>query len=547
MKYFIYIKNTKNEFLGVYQLINEDGLKPLNPKLINNTKNKIYTSSENNNYNLKLLSILYTSLNEKKLELKQFKCIGRKKDNVYYLIRLGNATSDLTLSSFVKVNEKHQKVIKVYDNYKKKINKEKNKAVMNAIFAELKFNDYFVLSVEIIIFITSLFLVFVNNPLKGGITPLILLLSIFILLLQSLEKIVTKISKGLEFKKNCRLSTKIEGESKTKILEEVIDPMTFSSKYKNYQVMKFPKINEAFIFSSFENKNFDSSATNLEVELSKDVISLSESSRKALAYIIATKLMEDKTIFNGKLLGINSELNFTILNKVEVKKVRYHNYVSTDEMIFQNIVIPTDSSNVISGKALTLNTLTNGLMDIENSHLTNLIGINLMVELEYNNTKYYVINQQSMYNDVNSSRYSPSASGSLDLNDYYTLKKHHLNSFKELLAIGMLRELSEESYIFMDISKVEDITLLGFSRLVSKAGKPDFFGKINIKVNSEEELTNIIDNYTTYQNQYLGSKKHELEGNQMVIISREDLFNENLLKDELSPQLQYLIYLLKNE
>lgn len=547
MKYFIYIKNTKNEFLGIYQLINEDGLKPLNPKLINNTKNKIYTSSENNNYNLKLLSILYTSLNEKKLELKQFKCIGRKKDNVYYLIRLGNATSDLTLSSFVKVNEKHQKVIKVYDNYKKKINKEKNKAVMNAIFAELKFNDYFVLSVEIIIFITSLFLVFVNNPLKGGITPLILLLSIFILLLQSLEKIVTKISKGLEFKKNCRLSTKIEGESKTKILEEVIDPMTFSSKYKNYQVMKFPKINEAFIFSSFENKNFDSSATNLEVELSKDVISLSESSRKALAYIIATKLMEDKTIFNGKLLGINSELNFTILNKVEVKKVRYHNYVSTDEMIFQNIVIPTDSSNVISGKALTLNTLTNGLMDIENSHLTNLIGINLMVELEYNNTKYYVINQQSMYNDVNSSRYSPSASGSLDLNDYYTLKKHHLNSFKELLAIGMLRELSEESYIFMDISKVEDITLLGFSRLVSKAGKPDFFGKINIKVNSEEELTNIIDNYTTYQNQYLGSKKHELEGNQMVIISREDLFNENLLKDELSPQLQYLIYLLKNE
>ncbi len=547
MKYFIYIKNTKNEFLGVYQLINEDGLKPLNPKLINNTKNKIYTSSENNNYNLKLLSILYTSLNEKKLELKQFKCIGRKKDNVYYLIRLGNATFDLTLSSFAKVNEKHQKVIKVYDNYKKKINKEKNKAVMNAIFAELRFNDYFVLSVEIIIFITSLFLVFVNNPLKGGITPLILLLSIFILLLQSLEKIVTKISKGLEFKKNCRLSTKIEGESKTKILEEVIDPMTFSSKYKNYQVMKFPKINEDFIFSSFENKNFDSSATNLEVELSKDVISLSESSRKALAYIIATKLTEDKTIFNGKLLGINSELNFTILNKVEVKKVRYHNYVSTDEMIFQNIVIPTDSSNVISGKALTLNPLTNGLMDIENSHLTNLIGINLMVELEYNNTKYYVINQQSMYNDVNSSRYSPSASGSLDLNDYYTLKKHHLNSFKELLAIGMLRELSEESYIFMDINKVEDITLLGFSRLVSKAGKPDFFGKINIKVNSEEELTNIIDNYTTYQNQYLGSKKHELEGNQMVIISREDLFDENLLKDELSPQLQYLIYLLKNE
>ncbi len=547
MNYFIYIKNNKNEFLGIYKLINEDGLKPINPKLINNTKNKIYISSENNNHNSKLLSILYTSLNEKNIELKQFKCIGRKKDNVYYLIRLGNATSDLTLSSFTKISKDDSKTVKVYEKYKKKINKEKNKAIMNAIFAELKFNDYFVLTVEIVIFIISLVLVFMNNPLKGGITPLILLLSIFILLLQSLEKIVTKISKGLEFKKNCRLSTKIEGESRSQILEEVIDQKTFSSKYQNYQVMKFPKINEAFIFSSLENKNFDVSTSNLKVELSKDIISLSESSRKALAYIIASKLTEDKTIFNGKLLGINSELNFTKLNKVEVKKVRYHNYVSTDEMIFQNIIIPTDSSNVISGKELTLNPLTNGLMDIENSYLTNLIGINLMVELEYNNMKYYVINQQSMYNDVNSSRYSPSASGSLDLNDYYTLKKHHLTTFKELLGIGMLRELSEESYIFMDISKVKDITLLGFSRLVSKAGKPDFFGKIKIKVNSEEELIKIIDNYTSYQNKYLGSKKHELEGNQMVIISEEDLFNENLLKEELSPQLQYLIYLLKNK
>ena len=223
-------------------------------------------------------------------------------------------------------------------------------------------------------------------------------------------------------------------------------------------------------------------------------------------------------------------------------------------MIFKNICTPNEPTKVISGQKLTLNPLTNGLRDIENSYLTNLIGINIMVELDVNGEIYYIVNLQSIYNDVNGSTFVPSASGSIDINDYLKNKNDENFTFKELLKYAMYRELSEESYIFINKDNTNNLNLnvtnfkvLGFARLASKAGKPDFFGKVQIKLNSVEEITKILNNYDLYQNKYLGSKTNELETMQMAIISKHDLFNAKIEEVNQSPQLQYLIYLLKNE
>ena len=160
-------------------------------------------------------------------------------------------------------------------------------------------------------------------------------------------------------------------------------------------------------------------------------------------------------------------------------------------MIFKNICTPNEPTKVISGQKLTLNPLTNGLRDIENSYLTNLIGINIMVELDVNGEIYYIVNLQSIYNDVNGSTFVPSASGSIDINDYLKNKNDENFTFKELLKYAMYRELSEESYIFINKDNTNNLNLnvtnfkvLGFARLASKAGKPDFFGKVQIKLNS---------------------------------------------------------------
>jgi len=565
MKYIIYVKNKKNELVGIYTLKKITKVASLVD--IKKTKKDIYYNGKMNNNNLNLLYSLTEDLRNQNISLSQYKCLGKNNEETYFLVKINIEETNLTLNNFQQLNKEdnsYKKTINVLNKYHKKIVHGKHQALTNAILSELKPIDYIMVIIEFTLLIATIVTTLIKNPVDNNTNNCadsfnslsILLLSIFVVLLQSVKTIIKKINKGLEFKKDCNLTTTIEGESKQDIINKIVNPKTFSKKYKDYQVMNFAnsKKDEAFIYSEKQNKTLEQNTAKLKINLEKDKIDLTNDSRKALAYIVSDKLENDKSIFNGKLLGINSDLNFDTLNCVNIKAVRYHSYVSTDEMIFKNICTPNEPTKVISGQKLTLNPLTNGLRDIENSYLTNLIGINIMVELDVNGEIYYIVNLQSIYNDVNGSTFVPSASGSIDINDYLKNKNDENFTFKELLKYAMYRELSEESYIFINKDNTNNLNLnvtnfkvLGFSRLASKAGKPDFFGKVQIKLNSVEEITKILNNYDLYQNKYLGSKTNELETMQMVIISKHDLFNAKIEEVNQSPQLQYLIYLLKNE
>lgn len=565
MKYIMYVKNKKNELVGIYTLKKITKVASLVD--IKKTKKDIYYNGKMNNNNLNLLYSLTEDLRNQNISLSQYKCLGKNNEETYFLVKINIEDTNLTLNNFQQLNKEdnsYKKTINVLNKYHKKIVHGKHQALTNAILSELKPIDYIMVIIEFTLLIATIVTTLIKNPVDNNTNNCadsfnslsILLLSLFVVLLQSVKTIIKKINKGLEFKKDCNLTTNIEGESKQDIINKIVNPKTFSKKYKDYQVMNFAnsKKDEAFIYSEKQNKTLDQNTAKLKINLEKDKIDLTNDSRKALAYIVSDKLENDKSIFNGKLLGINSDLNFDTLNCVNIKTVRYHSYVSTDEMIFKNICTPNEPTKVISGQKLTLNPLTNGLRDIENSYLTNLIGINIMVELDVNGEIYYIVNLQSIYNDVNGSTFVPSASGSMDLNDYLKNKNDENFTFKELLKYAMYRELSEESYIFINKDNTNNLNLnvtnfkvLGFARLASKAGKPDFFGKVQIKLNSVEEITKILNNYDLYQNKYLGSKTNELETMQMVIISKHDLFNAKIEEVNQSPQLQYLIYLLKNE
>lgn len=565
MKYIIYVKNKKNELVGIYTL--KKIAKVASLVDIKKTMKDIYYNGKMNNNNLNLLYSLTEDLRNQNISLSQYKCLGKNNEETYFLVKINIEDTNLTLNNFQQLNKEdnsYKKTINVLNKYHKKIVHGKHQALTNAILSELKPIDYIMVIIEFTLLIATIVTTLIKNPVDNNTNNCadsfnslsILLLSIFVVLLQSVKTIIKKINKGLEFKKDCNLTTTIEGESKQDIINKIVNPKTFSKKYKDYQVMNFAnsKKDEAFIYSEKQNKTLEQNTAKLKINLEKDKIDLTNDSRKALAYIVSDKLENDKSIFNGKLLGINSDLNFDTLNCVNIKAVRYHSYVSTDEMIFKNICTPNEPTKVISGQKLTLNPLTNGLRDIENSYLTNLIGINIMVELDVNGEIYYIVNLQSIYNDVNGSTFVPSASGSIDINDYLKNKNDENFTFKELLKYAMYRELSEESYIFINKDNTNNLNLnvtnfkvLGFSRLASKAGKPDFFGKVQIKLNSVEEITKILNNYDLYQNKYLGSKTNELETMQMVIISKYDLFNAKIEEVNQSPQLQYLIYLLKNE
>ena len=115
----------------------------------------------------------------------------------------------------------------------------------------------------------------------------------------------------------------------------------------------------------------------------------------------------------------------------------------------------------------------------------------------------------------------------------------------------MYRELEEESYLTEDYLNKHNakFELLGFARLFSKAGKPDFFGMVTIEI-TKNECEEILKNYNKRQNEELKlNEEHTfLESNYMVLKEYDKFINgENgkltYNKNE-SPQLRYVKYLL---
>jgi len=550
MKYYAYIKNEINEFLGIFKL--NDNHRKIEKK---DFPDKIYLNDELTNYNCYLYEILKKNLKELNIAILQYKCLKKIKNELIFLVKVSSIKKDIALIDFTSLSSNtnsYKNTCKVISSYLRTIKKGKKEAIINAVKSQISKLDVVMFVVEVILFAFSITLAFLKNPVNSGVdsfsffsTISILFLSIFVILLQSLKKIVQKINKGLKFKDDSMQSSQIEGTKKEKIIENVLN--NFSKTYKDFTYIRFD--DDIFIFSKAENSIFDEVSGKLKVIKENSKLNMTSESRSALAYIIGEKLENDKTIFNGLLLGINSELNFSRLKEVIVKDVNYHTYVSTDEMIFKNICLKSDPTHIISGEILTLNPLTKGLKDIKNSHLTNLIGINIIVELLVNNDVYYLVNMQSMYNDVNGLKFIPSASGSLDELDYERMLKEKKTSFKDLLLIGMLRELSEESYLKLIDNKilgfdVVELKLLGFSRLLSKAGKPDFFGKVSLKLNSLDDINNILNNYNLSQNANIAKKGFELETIKMMILSKEKFFSDEFCKLKSSPQLEYIRYLL---
>lgn len=67
-----------------------------------------------------------------------------------------------------------------------------------------------------------------------------------------------------------------------------------------------------------------------------------------------------------------------------------------------------------------------------------------------------------------------SGSGSLDWDDIGKAKDQGLNSFQEILAFGMERELTEETGVPKGTRCFTAVT--GMARLINRGGKPDFYG-----------------------------------------------------------------------
>jgi len=371
--------------------------------------------------------------------------------------------------------------------------------------------------------------------------------------------------KKSDFEYNMSHSTLIEGKPKEEIYNNIKNNLT-----ETYEEFKPFKDNpNSFFINDEENYNFQMNGNKIKVIKNKKNRTINTDAKNILAQFVGQRLNSDTVLFNGDLLGIDSELKFSNVDKVNVKFVKYFNYISLDDAIYKNIIINAEKVDIIEGYKISLNPITGGFYDIKNSPLTNLIGVNLIVEVVTEKNTYLLVNRQSLYNDVNTNKFVPSSSGSLENEDYNVMIKSKRNSLGELLKIGMLRELVEECYIDLDFTKIKNVSeidyslkedqlkLLGFARLTNKGGKPDFFGKIVIN-RTEDELNTLLDDFDVKQNEYIlktnyrsvGRTSHNIESNELIAVKKNEFIDVNLnpnVEKNYSPQLSYIKYLLQKE
>ena len=539
------------------------------------TKHKFITSDGGHveNINMKIMNAIISDINNHnktyntKYYLQKFKCIGKEKDLLIYLVKFNNEVILYNFDKLCDNDKSYNKISKIIKEYKDKNKRSKNKAIKFAF--RLNLRSFFVFAFNSIVLLNLL----VNNvhsliqghlENKPGQYIAIIVLFINLALLISQLLLMHKEKKS-DFEFNMSHSTIIQGKTKQEIYDKL--KVNLSDTYKKFEPLKDNP--DSFFISDEQNYYFQKNGNNIKVEKEKKNRTINTDSKNILAQFVGERLNSDTVLFNGDLLGIDSELIFENTDKVYVKDVKYFNYISIDDAIYKNIIINAEKVDIIEGHKISLNPITGGFYDIKNSPLTNLIGINLIVEVHTEKDIYLLINRQSLYNDVNGNKFVPSSSGSLERSDYYVMLKNNVNSFGELLKIGMLRELSEECYIDIDFMNVKNVTdidlnlkddqlkLLGFSRLINKAGKPDFFAKIVIN-RSEEELLNLLDNFDIKQNEYIlntnyrsvGRNSHNIESNELIAVKKAEFIDKNLNSDvekNYSPQLSYIKYLLQKE
>lgn len=544
MQMFVYLFNKNDVPIGIYEyiqpFINSD-LSEIKFMKTSADYNDDFIYGENY-YSGLSLTLENIFKGTKKINITQNKCIYRGKESIFYIkIDKDELPNTVTLEPYFKNVTNLKLEHKIVNKYQKYLANVKSK-IDHMYFSLLKPSLYDVLFMLLSAIVVGISFV-VDISAGKYYMIIILLISIGKWLLSSFYKM-------LDFKLRYHGTNSVSFSKKKEIHDGIINNLI--GNYKSFEASSFeagPDDNsDCFLFSDKENENLQKCGSNIKIELSHNRVNQNNNSKTVLGYVFREKVNSGKVIYDSSLCGIDSELHFYENATIKIKKVNYFSYVSNDEIIYKNFTLSSDPKYYLDGAKYTLYP-NGGFKNIEGSPLTNLIGINIICLLKVKDKRYVLINRQCTYSDVNHSKFVPSGSGSLEYRDF---KKCRNKSFSALLQCGMYRELKEESFIDLDLfsNHKSSFSLLGCARLFSKAGKPDFFGMIEIEV-KEEEIDDILRNYNQKQNSIISVNRgiSNLESTFMGIVDYQEFMKKDSLgnlifRKEESPQLRYTKYLL---
>ena len=173
---------------------------------------------------------------------------------------------------------------------------------------------------------------------------------------------------------------------------------------------------------------------------------------------------------NENKIQLRTDLTEHTINTIEpiiIQRTSYFHSLITNDLALKKWRMPGSRQVSIDFSDLTYR---NGrLIPLSDSQLSNHIGVSTIVV-----TKDLKLNYQEQGKDnvINAGRLAPSASGSLDWDD---IGKLHPKNFRDLIVLGLERELREE--LSAQITPKSCHTYLtGSARDLQRGAKPEFFG-----------------------------------------------------------------------
>lgn len=329
-----------------------------------------------------------------------------------------------------------------------------------------------------------------------------------------------------------------ESKNINKLLEE--NQIKLSDAYidSNYEIIHSK--NDYVIMSNEINNYIFNDFSKINLKLLKNKQYLTQNQGSILKKRYEEKKENNTPFFNGKHIGLRQDLLKEVFKKnnstLEIQKTDYFCHVVTNQLIYKSY-INREGETIISGKRLTFddNLI---LRHFSHSSSANMLGVSSIL---ITNDGKLVIAKQSKYNDESKNAIIPSASGSIDFDDYKNIyKQYKSKSLDKVVKYAALRELKEELYLYHNEFEMISKTI-GFGRLIKIGGHPEFFVMTYINQNYET----IKSNFNTISNNLDFENSPKLNNFQKMKLKKCKTFGElNKIYDidinELSKYNKYI-------
>ena len=242
-----------------------------------------------------------------------------------------------------------------------------------------------------------------------------------------------------------------------------------------------PQVNAMLLEGSFDEGKA------LPLTEKKPAFNLPDEVRPLASGIIKRMLQGSKSrrFFNGKLTRLGSDLLVDSWDRTIVQKTRYFDGQCTHEIVYKRVSNTDSVEDNFLGEKLLLDD-DDCMIELWASRCANFMGSSTIA---ITSDGALLVGTQGGQSMANANRLAPSGSGSVEYSDFTKLKaSSDANTLQNLVVRAAERELREECALPDGVGLKSHV--IGYTRLLERGGKPDFFCMTRIDITEAEVMEN---------------------------------------------------------